>query len=118
MNLEKIIYALAISVLLFNCSSSSNDDLVTPPDPDPNAKVTYDANVKSIINGNCTQCHGSPTANSAPFSLVTYTQVKSRVDAIISRINNSSSPMPPSGQIPSSNRTLIQQWKDDGLLEN
>ncbi|WP_303316003.1 c-type cytochrome [Flavivirga abyssicola] len=122
MNLKKIIYTLAISVLLFNCSSNSNDDL-TPdpdpnPDPDPTTKVTYDANVQSIINNNCAQCHGNPTANGAPFSLVTYTSVRDRVDAILSRINNASSPMPPSGQMPSANRNLIQQWKDDGLLEN
>ncbi|GAA3654001.1 hypothetical protein [Flavivirga jejuensis] len=118
MNLNKIIYALAISVLLFNCSSNSNDDLNPDPDPDPNGKITYEANVKNIINSNCAQCHDSTPINGAPFSLVTYTQVKDRIDAILSRINSVSSPMPPSGQMPSSNRDLIQQWKDDGLLEN
>lgn len=116
MNFKKIIYALAISVLFFNCSSNSNDDL----NPDPNVKVTYDANVKSIISATCLQCHGNPTANNAPFSLTTYTLVKNRIDAILSRINSSSSPMPPTGQTPLSSvkRDIIQKWKDDGLLEN
>ncbi|GAA3598526.1 hypothetical protein Q4Q39_19900 [Flavivirga amylovorans] len=120
MNFKKMIYTLVISGLIFNCSSNSNDDLAPnpDPDPDPNAKITYDANVKNIISSNCLQCHGNPTASSAPFSLTTFTDVKNRVDAILSRINNTSSPMPPSGQMPSTNRSMIQQWKDDGLLEN
>ncbi|TGV02712.1 hypothetical protein [Flavivirga rizhaonensis] len=118
MNFKKIIYTLAISGMIFNCSSNSNDDLTPDPDPDPNAKITYEANVKSIISGNCVQCHGNPTANGAPFSLTTFTLVKNRIDAIIPRINSSSSPMPPTGQMSSSNRNIIQQWKDDGLLEN
>lgn len=118
MNLKKIICTLTIFVLLFNCSSSSNDDLNQNPDPDPNAKTTYNANVKSIIAGSCLQCHGNPTTNNAPFSLTTYTLVKNRIDAILPRINSASSPMPPTGLIPSGNRDIIQQWKNDGLLEN
>ncbi|MDO5969803.1 hypothetical protein Q4Q35_08285 [Flavivirga aquimarina] len=120
MNFKKLIYASIISIFLFNCSSNSNDDLNPDPDPDPDpsGEITYNGNVQNIINSNCVQCHAATPVNGAPFSLVTFTQVKDRVDAIISRINNSSSPMPPNGLMPSGNRDLIQQWKDDGLLEN
>lgn len=118
MDLKKIIYTLTISIFLFNCSSSNNEELNPNPDPDPNAKITYEANVKNIISNNCVRCHANSPVNDAPFSLVTYTQVKDRADAILSRINNASSPMPPTGQMPINNRDLIQQWKDDGLLEN
>ncbi len=115
MNFKNFIYLFAI-ILIFSCSGGTDD--VSQPDPDPNTKITYDANVKNIIGGNCLQCHGNPTANGAPFSLTTYTQVKDRVDIILTRINSSSSPMPPTGQMPFSNRDIIQKWKDDGLLEN
>ncbi len=115
MNFKKFMYLFAM-LLVFNCSKNS-DDTVSQPDPDPNAKVTYDANVKVVIAGNCLQCHGSPTANGAPFSLLTYIQVKDKIEAILSRINSSSSPMPPTGQMIPKNIDIIQQWKDDGLLE-
>ncbi|AUP80820.1 hypothetical protein [Flavivirga eckloniae] len=120
MYLKRIIYTLTFSLLLFSCSSNNNDALNPDPDPDPdpNTKITYEGNVKNIINSNCVQCHASTPVNGAPFSLTTFTEVKNRVDGILSRINNASSPMPPSGLMPSNNRTLIQQWKDDGLLEN
>ncbi|MDO5977712.1 hypothetical protein [Flavivirga spongiicola] len=114
MNLKNFIYLCTV-VLVFNCSNGSDD---TVSQPDPNAKITYNANVKSIIASNCLQCHGNPTANGAPFSLVTYTQVKSKIDDILPRINSASSPMPPTGQMLFKNIELIQKWKDDGLLEN
>ncbi len=121
MNFKHFIYTLAIMALIFNCSSSSNDDLTNPdpdPDPQPVGEVTYEADVKSIISNNCLQCHGTPPTNNAPMSLSTYTQVKNNINTIISRINSSTNPMPPTGQMSSSLRATIQQWKDDGLLEN
>jgi len=120
MKFKNLTYTLAITLLLFNCSSDSNDDLIQEEEIDPTV-ITYDGDIKSIISNNCHQCHGSTTDNGAPFSLTTYDQVKSRVDRIIARTNNASNPMPPAsagGQISSGLRAMIQQWKDDGLLEN
>ena len=57
-------------------------------------------------------------SNGAPMSLVTYDQVKNNIDIIITRVNSTTNPMPPAGQLPASTRNLFQQWKDDGLLEN
>lgn len=120
MKSKNLIFVLVFSMLLFNCSNDSNDDVngQPDPDPDPTAKLTYSADIASIINNNCTQCHGSTPSNGAPFSLTTYDAVKSRVDRIIARTNSASSPMPPAGLINLSLREMIQQWKDDGLLEN
>lgn len=103
-----------ISVLLFNCSSENDDSEMIE------TTITYDANIKSIINNNCTVCHGNPTTQGAPMSLTNYTEVKSALETrdLIGRINSSSNPMPQSGLMSQANRDLIQQWKDDGLLEN
>ncbi len=119
MNFKNLIYILSILVLVYSCSSNSNDDL-TEQEAEPvlTTEVTYDADIKAIISNNCIQCHGSPTSNGAPTSYVTYTQVKNSVNTILSRINNATNPMPQSGLMPIKNRQLIQQWKDDGLLEN
>ena len=124
MNFKNFIYPFAItSLLLFNCSSGGDDPVSQPdpdPDPTPTTKVTYNANIKSIIDNRCISCHSSPPTSGAPFSLTTYTQVKNNVSGIINRINSSSNPMPPppASALSSTQKELIQKWQDDGLLEN
>lgn len=117
MNFKNLLSLLIIAALTFNCSSNSDDDEETMQDPDPTG-LTYNDDIKSIITGNCTQCHGSPTTQGAPTSFTTYNQVRTSVDIIISRINSTSNPMPAAGLISLDLRNKIQQWKDDGLLEN
>jgi len=114
--------------IFFNCSEDSPDDVsgnnITNTDSmsDENMssaeKVTYNNTVKNIMSVYCMQCHGSVPANGASTSYVNYNQVSGNVNGIIARINNTSSPMPPSGLINLELRNQIQQWKDDGLLEN
>ncbi len=121
MKFKTLIFATIPCLFLLNCSSSGGDDLSETPNPDPdptNNNVTYNGSIKAIIDNNCIRCHGSTPTSGAPTSYTTYTQVKNSVDGILNRINNTSSPMPPSGLMATGNRDLIQQWKDDGLLEN
>jgi uncharacterized membrane protein len=122
MKIKNLMYVFGIVIMLFNCSSSSDDEPTPNPNPNPNptGKITYNGNIKSVMSANCTSCHGSPTTNSAPMSLTTYSQVKSAVETrgLINRINNANNPMPQSGLMTQTNRDLIQQWVDDGLLEN
>lgn len=127
MKIKKIVYTLAILGILFNCSSSSTDDISEPkeeetemmtPEEENTTKLTYNANIKSIIDGACIRCHGTTLSNGAPFPLVNFDQVSSRVVRIIARTNNASNPMPPSGRIAADLRTQIEQWRTDGLLEN
>lgn len=125
MNSKKIIPLIVITLLILGCSGG-DDGPSTPnsnnPDPNPNnsTKITYNSHVKTIMNNNCTSCHGNPTTNSAPMSLTTYNEVKTAVDTrgLIERINNATNPMPQAGLMSQSNRDLIQQWKDQGFLEN
>lgn len=135
MKIKNIICTLTILGLLLSCSSSSNDDIIdnqetqepeqeeitemTPENEQENTnKLTYNANIKSIIDGACIRCHGTTLTNGAPFPLVNFDQVSSRVGRIISRVNSTSRPMPPNGRIEMSLRAQIEQWNTDGLLEN
>ena len=81
--------------------------------------VTYDADVKTIIDNNCTTCHGSVRPQ-AGLSLVSYQQVRTAAESgnLIPRMNNATNPMPPSGILPAATRALIDKWADDGFLEN
>ncbi|MFI1743720.1 hypothetical protein [Thalassobellus sediminis] len=115
-----LLYTFSVALILFNCSNSSTEDLSdSTQDPDTTVKTTYDKDIKTIMNDNCIQCHGTPPTGGAPSSFTTYTQVKNSVNSILNRINSSGSAvMPPSGQMPLATREMIQKWKDDGLLEN
>lgn len=122
MNFKNLILCFSIIGLLFSCSSDSSDDLTpTPdPDPDPSVKITYNGDIKSIMTGNCTSCHGTTLSNGAPMALTTYAQVVNAVQnrGLVARINSTANPMPVSGLMSQTNRNLVQQWIDDGLLEN
>ncbi len=130
MKYKNLVCALLMSTILFNCSDDSTDDLqgempneeVTPetgiePGTETNL-ITYNGEVRDIINNNCTQCHGSTPTNGAPFSLSTFEQVSSRIGRVIARINNEANPMPIRGLMPTELRNQIKKWQDDGLLEN
>ena len=128
MKSKKICFALFFGALIFSCSNTSGDDLIpqdqqptnqpTGQNPNPSEKVTYTNTIQGIMANNCTACHGNPRSGGAPTSYTTYSQVKNDINRIIHSINSTSNPMPPSGLMPSQTRNLVQQWKNDGLLEN
>lgn len=103
---------VTITLLIYSCSSSSEDDIIDPG----NKKVTYNGNVKSIMTDNCTSCHGSPTSNGAPFSLTNYNEVKSRASSILAATSSGSMPKGKS-KLPQSTINVIDKWIKDGLLE-
>lgn len=124
MKSKQFIYVIMISIGLFSCSTNSTEDVMadeeeeTMEDPQDTGNITYNENISTLMTTHCTRCHGQPLANGAPFPLLDFSQTSSRVNRIISRTNNVNNPMPPSGLIPADDRALIQQWLDDGLLEN
>lgn len=116
---KKLMYlcSLAFLVMLASCSSDSDEDL-TPPNDD---LVTYDGNISALIGGSCLGCHSSPTQNGAPFSLTNFTEVSSRAGGILTAISRQTSEarsMPPAGRLPQSAIDLVEQWIEDGTLEN
>ncbi len=107
---------LVCSLLLVMGCSSDSDDPMPPAGP-----VTYDGAVKAIIDGQCLACHIDPPVNGAPFALTNYDQVSSQAALIltsISRQTGATAAMPPSGRLPQSTIDIIDQWIQDGTLEN
>ncbi len=106
-------------LLLTSCSSS--DDSAEMDNNNNNGnELTYVGTIRSIINSNCTGCHGNPPTNNAPMPLTTYLEVRSAVETrnLLGRINSSTNPMPPTGQLPTGTRQLIEDWVDLGMPEN
>jgi hypothetical protein len=82
------------------------------------SSITYNGNIKSIIQTNCGSCHVSGPQS----GFGTFTSAKNNIDVILTRIKlaQGESGMMPSGGTRLSQATIdmVQKWKDDGLLEN
>ncbi len=117
-------FLLAVLALLASCSSNTLDDVVELVDEDPGPELITYEDVKQVFNNNCTQCHSNPPQNGAPMPLVSFINVENAVlnrgllDRI-SRAEGESGLMPLGGpRLPQTTIDLINQWEDDGLLEN
>ncbi|MCO6147307.1 cytochrome c [Flavobacterium sp. NRK1] len=117
----KIYIGLAVMVTAFySCDSHTYEEI--EEQQVIVGKVTYEANVKSIINSNCVSCHAvGEVAGYTP--LTTYEEVKYAMATkdLLSRVqreNSEAGVMPQTGRMPQSKVDVIVQWYEDGLLEN
>lgn len=107
--------------ILIGCTSASEEDLVDATEL-PNL-ITYNGEVKSIVDNNCIVCHANPPENGAPMPLITYENVKEAVEnrGLIARISSQDLGflMPFGGpRLPQNLIDTIIQWEADGLLED
>jgi hypothetical protein len=116
--MKKYIYLSGLILSLCGCESNTYESLQEPTVIID--KVTYTANVKSIIDQNCIGCH---SAGGSLIPLVTYDQVKNAMSNTnlldrIQRQNGMPGIMPKAGRMPQDKINTILQWNTDGLLEN
>lgn len=117
-----VIYSLMIAVLALSLISSCTEGFIpedittTPPTGGP---ITYEAHISTVMTTNCISCHGggNPQGN---LLLETYSQVRNSAEngTLIQRINDVANPMPPAGLTPASTRALLDEWVQNGYLEN
>ncbi|WP_372973441.1 hypothetical protein [Muriicola sp.] len=118
----KKITVLLIGAMVFavGCSKSDNSEGAPMDDPndDPTA-LSYQSDIRPIIQGNCLSCHGNPPTQNAPMSLTTLNEVKSAIQnrGLLSRINSTTNPMPPNGLMPQTARALISEWANQDFPE-
>ncbi len=117
---SKYLILTLIITLFSSCSYNSEDDLTEEIIIDD--FVTYEANVKSIIDNNCIACHNNPPVNGAPMSLITFNDVKDAVQNrnLIGRISATDASVMPFGgpRLPQNLIDLVIQWEQEGFLEN
>lgn len=108
---------LSLSALI-SCETKTFEDISeNTPVPD---LVTYNKDVKTIIQNNCVVCH-SATGSNPYFPLTDYTAAKNAIDNILDRIqraNGDPLKMPQGGTLSPDHINIIKKWKADGLLEN
>jgi hypothetical protein len=114
--MKKSFSLLLTSLLFFNCTSDSTDDLTTSTP----TTITYTANVRSIINQSCATsgCHNA-AGNSGNLILENFTQVKNAFlnRNALGRMESATNPMPASGNLPNTSIEIMKKWKDQGYLE-
>ena len=108
-----ILSSLILVLSLSSCSSATIEEvIITEP-------VTYDTDVSIIISNNCLPCHagGFPAAG---LNLEGYVNVRSSTENgnLLNRINSVTNPMPQSGQMAPDLIAIIEQWAEDGFIEN
>ncbi|RVT79910.1 hypothetical protein EOD40_02025 [Flavobacterium sufflavum] len=121
MKLKNFFLLLAFAGIFMACTNDNPETLME--DVPNDGVITYQQNVKSIIDNNCISCHAAVPRNGAPMSLVTYDQVKNAVQnrGLLNRIslNNGNSFLMPQGgpRLPQATIDIVSQWQQDGLLE-
>lgn len=116
-SIKYAIISLFFSVFVLGCTKAIIDEGEAP---DPIDKIiTYNPDVQKIAFNHCVTCHGG-VAPSANLDLTNYQNVRSSTEngALLSRINDISNPMPPSGLLSQEDRQIIEKWVEDGFLEN
>jgi len=113
-------FSVLFIVLLMSCASDSQSDLI---EPIIIKTLTYNADIKPIIDNNCIVCHNSGPNPIGPFPLETYLEVKDKAKngALLVRIQLSAgdpSIMPKTGKMPQQLIDIIVAWADQGYLEN
>jgi hypothetical protein len=95
-----------------NCTTTSASERIT-------TGVSYEANIKPLIETRCKHCHG-PGGVKADRDWTSYTNVKAFAAGIKSRTANGSMPadLAGTGGLPQAERDLIACWVDDGALNN
>jgi hypothetical protein len=116
-----------LTLCMYSCSNDSESDLI-PVVNDPGGtdnpdetSINYTDDILPIMQSACISCHSSPPTNGAPFSLVNFSQVSQRANSILNSMNKQNGTpgaMPPSGRLPQATLNLVEQWINDGKLEN
>ncbi|OCK51859.1 hypothetical protein BA768_15230 [Chryseobacterium sp. CBo1] len=116
--MKKLMYIISSATVFIACESRTYEEI---SDKTPVAEVvTYNKDVKPIIEANCISCH-SPGGPASFQPWTSYNQVKNNIDKIIDRINRPTGDpqkMPQGGSLSPSQISIFTKWKVDGLSEN
>ena len=117
------LFFICYAIFILGCSSSSSSNVTSEQEEEPEqGNTVYFSNVINIIANNCSNCHGLPTSNGAPMSLVSYDDIVESAELINVRINlDESNPlsMPQNGpSLSQTDKDTIDAWIKAGMPNN
>ena len=103
-----------ISLFMYSCTTTE-----IPITQDPTNIITYNKDVRTIINNSCatSACHDN-TAPAAGLQLTNYTLVKNAAQNGNFHVRIDAGTMPPSAPLSNATKAIINKWRADGYLEN
>lgn len=114
---------LGLAICSFGCSLSDSDSAAA--EAQARRPVTFNRDIGPIVYARCTPCH-RPNG-SAPFSLLTYDDIRPRADIVLAAVERRRMPPwlpePGYGRFAGDRRLteqeigLLRQWADEGLQE-
>ena len=119
-SLSQAIYISIFVGIISSCTKAYIPEYVEPITTNSiSDTITYDSHISTIITNNCIGCH-SGTNPQGNLLLENYSQVRNSAEngTLMQRINDASNPMPTSGLMPASTRTVFDEWVQNGYLEN
>src|SRR4030095_6419595 len=112
--MKRIMLLVVAAAFMISCESRTYADISAPESSNP----TYDANVKAIMEANCTTtgCHNQ--GETFP-PLTNYTEVKEAAQngALLCKINDQCGVMPETGKMPQTTVDVINLWEQQGFIE-
>lgn len=117
----KKLLKICVFALIFisqSCTTAIIDEGSVSELPPIDRIVTYQSDVKSVMDNFCITCHGGP-APQAGLDLSSFTNTRNATlnQNLIPRMNSQTAPMPPNGLLSPQIRQLLDKWVEDGLLE-
>ena len=105
---------VATAIIFYNCHGSKKAHAAVP-------KLTYDGNLKAVIEANCSPCHIAGKGNKKPYD--NYANVQTDIDEMIRRIDLNPTdrgfmPFKKTAKLPDETIAVFKKWKADGLLEH
>lgn len=99
------------------CSSDSAGGVDTTPASVSFAQLTAATGTLNVFRTQCLSCHQGGSAQGG-LDLSNYNAAKGAASKILTRINDSGSPMPRSGLMSSSYRAIVEKWVTTGTPQN
>lgn len=82
--------------------------------------------VATVLANKCVSCHGNPPSGGAPYSINSYEDLTKKSPSFssetvaqrsVARMQDTTSPMPPTGGVTAAEIAAIQAWIDGGMLK-
>ncbi len=120
---NNILLTITFIFILCSCSETSPIDLIVDNSSKQTEIVSYELDVKPIINTNCIACHGTIPIAGSPMSLTNLEQVKAAILTrnLLNRINlnnNDSRAMPQGGpKMQQTQIDIITKWQTQNFAQ-
>jgi len=121
-NYAKVYYlCIVLVVSLVSCETSTLSELAAIENDEEETIniVTYENRAQLILDTSCVECHNinEPTAG-VRLDAFDDAFIEANNGRMLARMTDTSNPMPPSGNLPDNIIADIENWIDNGILEN